>query len=72
MYKVLSAGSCSGGDTEASSSIHSSQSKFPIKKPHVILQESFTSSGKQGGGATVLGEGRDIVTRGTYNPTSLT
>jgi hypothetical protein len=37
----------------------------PIKKPPSFFRESFTSSGKQGGGATVLGEGRDFVTRET-------
>jgi hypothetical protein len=37
-----------------------------------VPSESFISSGKQGGGATVLPEGRDIVTRETYIiPTSL-
>jgi hypothetical protein len=35
------------------------------------FSESCISSGKQGGGATVLGEGRDIVTRETCIPTSL-
>jgi hypothetical protein len=33
--------------------------------------DSFISSGKQGNGATVLWEGRDIVTRETCIPTSL-
>jgi hypothetical protein len=32
MYKVLSAESYSGGDTPASSSVSSSQSKIPIQK----------------------------------------
>jgi hypothetical protein len=35
------------------------------------FSKSFISSGKQGGGATVLGEGCDIVTRETCLPTSL-
>jgi hypothetical protein len=35
------------------------------------FSESFLSSGKQGGGATVLGEGRDTVTRETCIPTSM-
>jgi hypothetical protein len=39
----------------------------PINPPHVFLQQVFY---KQGGGATVLGGG-DIVTRETYDPTSL-
>jgi hypothetical protein len=34
-----------------------------IKKPPVLLQRVFISSGKQGGGAAVLGEGCDILTR---------
>jgi hypothetical protein len=47
-----------------------SQSKSPIKKtPSKTLtssySKSFISSGKQRGGATVLGEGRDVVTRET-------
>jgi hypothetical protein len=33
--------------------------------------ESFVSSGKQGSGAAVLREGRDIVTRDVWVPTSL-
>jgi hypothetical protein len=33
------------------------------------FSESFISNGKQGGGATFLGEGCDIVTRGTCVPT---
>jgi hypothetical protein len=75
VYKVLSAESCSGGDTAVSNSV-SSQSKSPIKNPPLknltsSFSESFMSSGKQGGGAAVLGEGRDIVTRETCVPTSL-
>jgi hypothetical protein len=35
------------------------------------FSESFIPSGKQGGGAAVLGEGHDIVTRGTCVPASL-
>jgi hypothetical protein len=35
------------------------------------FSESFISSGKQGGGATVLGEEGDIGTRETCVPTSL-
>jgi hypothetical protein len=42
-----------------------------IKKPTSSFSESFISSGKQGGGATVLGEGCDTVTRGTWVPASL-
>jgi hypothetical protein len=34
------------------------------------FSESFISSGKQGGGATVLREGCDTVTRGTCVPAS--
>jgi hypothetical protein len=43
----------------------------PIKNPRILLQQSFIYSDKQGGGATVLGEGCDIVTRETSVPTSL-
>jgi hypothetical protein len=42
MYKVLSAESCSGGDTAASDSI--SQSKSPVKNPKSSFRESFISS----------------------------
>jgi hypothetical protein len=50
--------------------------KTSIKKPHQktlvsSFNQSFISSGKQGGRATVLGEGRDIVTGETCVPTSL-
>jgi hypothetical protein len=49
-----------------------SQKQPTNPKPHVLLRgESFIPSGKQGGGAAVLGEGRDIVTRETCVPTSL-
>jgi hypothetical protein len=58
MYKVLGAESCSGGDTSASGSSSSSQPKSPIEK---TFSEFFISNGKQGGRATVLGEGRDTV-----------
>jgi hypothetical protein len=36
-----------------------------MKKPHVSFRESFLSSDRQGGGATVLREGCDIVIRKT-------
>jgi hypothetical protein len=42
----------------------------PIKNPPSSFSKFFISSGKQGGGATVLGEGCDIVTRETCVPTS--
>jgi hypothetical protein len=42
-----------------------SQSKNPIKKILVSFRESFISSGKKGGGATVLKEVCDTVTRET-------
>jgi hypothetical protein len=71
MYKVLSAESCSDGDTLASISGSGSQSTSPIKKPLIFLQRVFLSSGKQGGGAAVLREGHGIVTRETCIPTSL-
>jgi hypothetical protein len=67
IYKVLSAESCCGGDTPASVN----QLKSPIKKPMFSFNKSFISSGKQGGLATALGEGRDIGTRETCLPTSL-
>jgi hypothetical protein len=53
---------------------------YPKKKPPInrpskntvsSFSESFISSGKQGGGATVLREGRDILTRETHIPISL-
>jgi hypothetical protein len=56
---------------KASSSGSGSQSKFPIKKSRVLLQESYISSGKQGGGATVLWKGHDIVAGETCVPTAL-
>jgi hypothetical protein len=71
MYKVLGAESSSGGNTITSSSVSGSQSKLSSKNPWVSLSESFISSGKQGGGATVLGEGCDIVARETCFHTSL-
>jgi hypothetical protein len=44
----------------------------PIKKnPMSYFNKSFISSGKQGGGATVLGDRSDIVRRETCVPTSL-
>jgi hypothetical protein len=41
------------------------------KIPMSSFSKSFIYSGKQGGGATVLREGRDIVTKGTCVPSSL-
>jgi hypothetical protein len=56
---------------------NSQQQQQPIKTPHQkrlisSFRESFISSGKQGGGATVLREGCDTVTRDTCIPTSPT
>jgi hypothetical protein len=53
---------------------NSQQQQQPIKTPHQkrlisSFRESFISSGKQGGGATVLREGCDTVTRETCIPT---
>jgi hypothetical protein len=50
--------------------------QWTIKNPHQktlvsSFRKSFISSGKQGGRATVPGEGHDIVTRETCVPTSL-
>jgi hypothetical protein len=71
MYKVLGAESCSGGDPPASSqSINPPSKNLPSKKAVSSFSESFISSGKQGGGAAVLGEGHDIVTREICFPTS--
>jgi hypothetical protein len=42
----------------------------PSKSPTSLFSESFISSGKQGGGATVLREGHDIVSGETCVPTS--
>jgi hypothetical protein len=67
MYKVLSAESCFVGDTPASINSSGSQSKSPIKKLPGLLQQIFyILAGKQGGGATVLREMHDIVTRETW------
>jgi hypothetical protein len=41
------------------------------KNPMSSFSKSFTSCGKQGGGARVLWESHDIVTRETCIPTSL-
>jgi hypothetical protein len=72
MYKVLRAENSSGGDTQPAAANQNPPSKYlPSKKPDSSFSESFISSGKQGGGATVLGEGHDIVTRETCVPTSL-
>jgi hypothetical protein len=43
----------------------------PTKSLTSSFSESLIYSGKQGGGATVLGEGNDIVTRETRLSTSL-
>jgi hypothetical protein len=78
MYKVLGAENCSGEDTQQPVPV--AIQKPSIKKPSInpppenltsSFRESFISSGKQGGGATVLQEGHDIVTRETCAPTSL-
>jgi hypothetical protein len=55
---------------------HLSSSQLPHQQPtnqytKSSFGESFTYSVKQGGGATVLMEGCDIVTRETCNPYSL-
>jgi hypothetical protein len=61
MYKVLGAESGSGGDTAVSAAaIQNPPSKsLHQKTPMSSFSESFISSDKQGGGATVLREGRD-------------
>jgi hypothetical protein len=51
--------------------IHPPSKHFPSKNLVSSFSKSFISSGKQGGGATVLREGRDTVTRETCVPTSL-
>jgi hypothetical protein len=61
MYKVLSAESCSGGNTQPAAMSVSANQKSPSKNLESSFRESFISSGKQGGGATVLWEGHDIV-----------
>jgi hypothetical protein len=45
--------------------------KSPIKKRDILLQGVFIISSGKRGGATVLGEGRDIVTAETCIPASL-
>jgi hypothetical protein len=44
---------------------------YQKRKKKKTFSKSFIFSGKQRGGATVLGEGRDIVTRETCVPTSM-
>jgi hypothetical protein len=64
VYKVLSAESCSGGDSQtAAVSVAANQN--PHQKTSLLFRESFISSGKQGSGAAVLGEEHDVVTRET-------
>jgi hypothetical protein len=53
MYKVLSAESYSGEDTAASVAANQ-------KSPSKSFSQSFISSGKQGGGATIPREERDM------------
>jgi hypothetical protein len=78
MYTILGAESRSGGETQQPVSV--ANQKTPPKNPASIphqktsmssFSKSFISSGKQRGGATVLWEGCDIVTRETCIPTSL-
>jgi hypothetical protein len=45
--------------------------KTSIKNPKSSFSDSFIFIGKQGGGAIVLMEGHDIVTREISIPTSL-
>jgi hypothetical protein len=73
MYKVLSAESSSGKDTAASmaASQNPPSKSLPSKNLTSSFRESFISSGKQRGGATVLREGGDIVRRETCVATSL-
>jgi hypothetical protein len=74
MYKVLSAESCSDGDTQqpaAAAAASQAAHRQPINNPPSFFSESFASSGKQEGGATVLWEGHDIVTKETCFPASL-
>jgi hypothetical protein len=53
MYKVFGAESCSGG--QQSAPVAANQ-KSPSKSLASFFSKSFISSGKQGGGATVLRE----------------
>jgi hypothetical protein len=79
MYKVLSAERCSGRDTQPAAAASVAANQNPPSKnlpsiPHQnnllsSFSKSFISSGKQGGGATVLREGCDTVTRETCIPT---
>jgi hypothetical protein len=55
----------------ANQSIQPPSKNSPLKNLASFFSECFISSGKQGGGATVLGEGYDIVTGETCIPTSL-
>jgi hypothetical protein len=56
MYKVLGAESCSGGDTQQPAAAVAASQNPPSKSLMSSFRESFISSGKQGGGATVLWE----------------
>jgi hypothetical protein len=70
MYKVLGAESCFGRDKQQPALESAAANQNPLSKdPASSFTESFISSAKQGGGATVLGRGY-IVTRGTCVPTS--
>jgi hypothetical protein len=69
MYKVLSAENCS--DTQLATVSAAANQNPPSKSLRSFFSESFISSGKQGGGAIVLGEGHVIVTRETCIPISL-
>jgi hypothetical protein len=72
VYKVLSAESCSGGDIQQPATVSVAANQNPPSKSLMpSFSKSFISSGKQGGGATVLREQHDIVTRETCVLTSL-
>jgi hypothetical protein len=58
-------------ETQQPASGAAANQKSPPKNFLSSFRESFIFSGKQGGGTTVLREGRNIVTRETCLPTSL-
>jgi hypothetical protein len=59
-------------ETQPATASAAANHKFPLKILLPSFRESFIPSGKQGGGAAVLGEGCVIVTRETCGPASLT
>jgi hypothetical protein len=71
MYKVVGEERSSGGDIQQPATVSAAANQNPPSKSLLAsFRESFICSGKQGGGATVLWEGCNIVKRETCVPTS--